>query len=184
MTIYSSILGIIWVIFILVWVIGMFFAKRTARRSWMGIWWRLAIIMSVIALVHFLHGSSYLSGAVHSPALNSIGLMLAALGVALAIWARFYLGSNWGMPLTVKENAELVTSGPYAHIRHPIYSGILLALLGSSLVIWWWAVIFIWSFIYFIAFATHGEEALMCQEFPDTYPTYKARTKRLIPWVY
>jgi protein-S-isoprenylcysteine O-methyltransferase Ste14 len=119
---------------------------------------------------------------VHSPALNILGLTLAAAGVALAIWARFYLGRNWGMPLSIKENPELVTTGPYAYIRNPIYTGILLALLGSSLIIWWWFVIFAWSAVYFV-YASRGEEKIMLREFPDTYPAYKARTKMLVPFI-
>ena len=181
---YATILGIIWLIFIAVWFVGILTAKRTLRRGWIGIWWRVAIIASVILALHYhlLDGRSYLSGVVQSPALNILGLMLTAAGVALAIWARFYLGRNWGMPLAIKESPELVTTGPYAYIRNPIYTGVLMALLGSSFIIWWWAVIFVWSALYFI-YAARGEEKIMLREFPDTYPAYKARTKMLVPFI-
>ena len=62
-----------------------------------------------------------------------LGVALCALGVGLAIYARFYLGSNWGLPMSRKANPELITSGPYAFVRHPIYSGLLLAMIGSAL---------------------------------------------------
>jgi protein-S-isoprenylcysteine O-methyltransferase Ste14 len=184
MILYGTLLGLIWLAFIAVWFVSAFSAKRTIRYGWMGVWWRIAIAVAVVLAVHFklVGGRSYLSGMVHSPALNILGLVLAAAGVALAIWARLYLGRNWGMPLSIKENPELVTTGPYAYIRNPIYTGVLLALLGSSLIVWWWTVIFVWAAIYFV-FAARGEEKIMLREFPDQYPAYKARTKMLVPFV-
>ena len=161
-------------------------AKRTLRRWWMGIWWRVAIIVSVILIFHYnlpKGGLIHLSGIVPYPALNILGLLLTASGVGLAVWARVYLGRNWGMPLSIKENPELVTTGPYAYIRNPIYTGVLLATLGSSLFDWWWIAVFAWSAFYFI-YASYGEEKIMLKEFPDTYPAYKARTWALIPFIY
>jgi protein-S-isoprenylcysteine O-methyltransferase Ste14 len=186
MVIFASSLGFIWLALIIVWVVTALSAKRTVKRGWYGVWWRLAIIAIVIAMVHYngIHAASYITAVDPIVALNVLGLLLAALGIALAIWARLYLGRNWGMPMSVKENPELVTTGPYAYIRHPIYAGILLALLGSSLIVWWWSAIFIWSLIYFLVFAARGEEKLMRNTFPTTYPQYQARTKRLIPFVY
>ena len=179
-------LGVIWSVFVVVWVIGMLTAKRTLRRNWRGgVWWRVATLAVIILLIHYhiVSGQSYLSGVVRNEALSLAGVVMAALGVALAVWARFHLGRNWGMPLSVKANPELVMTGPYACIRHPIYTGMLLALLGSTLVVWWCVVIFFGALIYF-AYALRGEEELMQKEFPDKYPAYKARTWRLIPWIY
>jgi len=67
--------------------------------------------------------------------MGGVGVALCALGIGLAIWARTYLGRNWGMPMSRKENPELVTSGPYAYVRHPIYTGLLIAMLGSVTVL-------------------------------------------------
>jgi protein-S-isoprenylcysteine O-methyltransferase Ste14 len=53
--------------------------------------------------------------------------------VGLAVLGRFYLGRNWGLPASRKENPELVTDGPYSYVRHPIYGGILLAMLGTAI---------------------------------------------------
>lgn len=62
-------------------------------------------------------------------------LAIWVLGLGLAVWARIYLGRNWGMPTSTKEDPELVTSGPYRTIRHPIYTGILLAMIGSAIAV-------------------------------------------------
>src|SRR5215469_6934447 len=68
-----------------------------------------------------------------SDAIGKIGLALAIVGVALAIWARWHLGENWSGTVTLKEEHELVRSGPYRYIRHPIYTGMLVALAGTVL---------------------------------------------------
>ncbi len=83
-----------------------------------------------------------------------------------------------------KENPELVTTGPYAYIRNPIYSGVTLAMLGSGLALGqWWFLVAIITFLYF-AYASLQEEKIMLAAFPETYPAYKARTRMLIPFVF
>lgn len=179
-------LSILWFIFVMVWLISAFSAKRTLRGGWMSRWWRIGILIVVVALIHYhvLQGNgNYPSGRIPVLPVNIAGLILAALGIALAIWARLHLGRNWGMPMAVKEHPELVTSGPYRWLRNPIYTGILLALLGSSFMDWWWAVVFACAAAYFI-FAARAEEKLMLAQFPDTYPAYKARTWALIPGIW
>lgn len=115
--------------------------------------------------------------------LKAFGAVCAVVGVAFAISARRALGSNWGMPMSVKENPELVTTGLYAYIRHPIYTGMFVALFGSALVEPVWSVVFVFALGYFL-YSAKKEEALMQQTFPDTYPAYKKRTKMLIPFVF
>ncbi|HSZ49777.1 MAG TPA: isoprenylcysteine carboxylmethyltransferase family protein [Streptosporangiaceae bacterium] len=112
-----------------------------------------------------------------------MGLGLFLLGLAVAVWARIYLGGNWGMPMTRKDNPELVTTGPYHLIRHPIYSGILLAMIGTAIAVsvyWLIAAVVIGG--YFIYSAT-VEERYMAERFPDTYPGYKRSTKMLVPFL-
>jgi protein-S-isoprenylcysteine O-methyltransferase Ste14 len=120
---------------------------------------------------------------VHSVAIRSVGLILLVAGMAVAVWARIYLGRNWGMPMTEKAEPELVTTGPYGLVRHPIYSGLLLALLGTALAtnLYWLIGVGIIG-IYFI-YSARVEERLMTASFPAVYPAYRARTKMLIPFV-
>jgi len=106
------------------------------------------------------------------------------IGLLTAIWARLNLGKNWGTPMSQKQDPELVTSGPYNYIRHPIYSGILLASLGTAIASTVYLfIIFIIIAVYFI-FSAVTEERLMTKEFPKVYPDYKARTKMLIPFIF
>ena len=113
-----------------------------------------------------------------------LGFIVFILGLLLALWARINIGRNWGVPMSQKEKPELVTSGPYSFIRHPIYSGLLLAVIGcvlaSSL---YWLVLLAIQASYFIYAAT-VEEKIMMKEFPNIYPKYKSKTKMLIPFIF
>ena len=188
MLIYVSIVTACWAAFILYWLISAATSKRNLSRTfgWAGIVWRLAFMVTVIILVRLQVVTPKLMESValaQNPLWAPVGAALCVIGVALAIWARVYLGRNWGMPMSIKENPELVVSGPYVWIRNPIYTGMLLAMLGSALAVsLLWLAIFVISAVYFI-YSAKQEEKIMLREFPDTYPAYKARTKMLIPFI-
>jgi len=111
------------------------------------------------------------------------GTVAFACGIGVAVCARIFLGRNWGMPMTQKAEPELVTRGPYRVVRHPIYAGILLALLGTSLATnLYWLVAFVLCAAYFVHSA-RAEERVLTKSFPAAYPPYRARTKMLIPFV-
>lgn len=118
------------------------------------------------------------------PWLQGIGLAFFLLGLALAIWARMRLGRNWGMPMSEKADPELVTTGPYSRIRHPIYSSTILAMIGTTIVAslyWLAAVVLLGGYFLYSAIV---EEGLMTRVFPEAYPEYKRSTKRLIPFIF
>lgn len=175
-----------WAVFILIWIVSMFSAKRNVHSGrWLA--YRLGIVV-VVVIAYPIFKNTGLSDIfayyIHSLPVQIVGAVLVYIGVALAVWARFYLGRNWGMPMSEKEGAELVTTGPYAYVRNPIYSGILLAGIGAALSLGLtWAIAFVLYAAYLIP-SVFGEERIMLRLFPDTYPAYKARTKRLIPWVW
>lgn len=86
--------------------------------------------------------------------------------------------------MTMREEPELVTSGPYRFVRHPIYSGILLALLGTSLVgLRVWLLVFFFFVAYFV-FSAVTEEKLMAETFPEQYQEYKKRSKMIVPFLF
>jgi protein-S-isoprenylcysteine O-methyltransferase Ste14 len=121
--------------------------------------------------------------AVHTLGLQVLGAVVLVSGLAFAVWARIYLGRNWGMPMTQKDEPELVTSGPYRFVRHPIYSGLLLAILGTALAtnIYWLIALGLMG-TYFV-YSARVEERLMTSSFPAVYPSYRARTKMLVPFL-
>jgi protein-S-isoprenylcysteine O-methyltransferase Ste14 len=123
-------------------------------------------------------------GVASDPWRAAVGLVLFAAGLLFAIWARIHIGRNWGTPMTQKEEPELVTSGPYRLVRHPIYSGILVAGTGTALALdWFWLTVVALAGIYIIYAAT-AEERYLSEQFPDTYARYKRSTKMLVPFVF
>ena len=170
---------IIWVLFWIYWLISATGAKRGSRTRRARPPELFIVILVFVGLRVFKLGSL----AVNSPVLQVVGAILFLAGLGFAVWARIYLGRNWGMPMTQKDEPELVTSGPYRYVRHPIYSGILLAMLGTALVTsLYWLLAFAVLGSYFIYSAT-VEEKLLASSFPATYPSYKTKTKMLIPFV-
>lgn len=70
-----------------------------------------------------------------------LGLLMVICGLAFAVWARIHLGRNWSGTVTVKEDHELIRSGPYGIVRHPIYTGLLLAIAGTAIVFGEWRAV-------------------------------------------
>jgi len=173
-TVVFSIWGVFWIY----WLIAAVGAKQSVRTSRFrppG----LVVIAGVVLLRVFHTGTL----AVHSPILQAVGLILFASGLGLAVWARIYLGQNWGMPMTQRAEPELVTSGPYRFVRHPIYSGLLLALLGTALATNLYFLLVLLLLAGYFFYSATVEERTMTTSFPADYPSYKAHTKMLIPFV-
>jgi protein-S-isoprenylcysteine O-methyltransferase Ste14 len=106
--------------------------------------------------------------------------------LAITIWARVVLGGNWSGNITFKENHELIEHGPYRYVRHPIYSGLCLMVLGSTTILSGRVAGLIPPIIFFLGFWSKArrEEKLLTKHFPDTYPDYKARVKAFIPFLF
>jgi protein-S-isoprenylcysteine O-methyltransferase Ste14 len=183
MHVVALLIGVSWIAFWIYWL-----AAATTVKSGRTRWGRFAgVRVAVVILVVILLRAGVLKrheGVTASPWLQGIGLAVFLLGLALAVWARIYIGRNWGMPMTEKAEPELVNTGPYRKIRHPIYSGIILALVGSALALgisWFIAAAVIAA--YFI-YSAVMEERYLTKLFPDAYPEYKRSTKMLIPYIF
>jgi protein-S-isoprenylcysteine O-methyltransferase Ste14 len=118
------------------------------------------------------------------PLLPDIGAGLVAAGLGLAVWARAHIGREWSGIVTLKEEHALVQTGPYRVIRHPIYSGLLLALAGTAAAIdEWRGLLAVLCALAGFLIKIRAEEALMADAFPE-YAEYRARTAALVPLVY
>jgi len=120
----------------------------------------------------------------HPPlAQQLVGILLCCAGVAFAFWARVHLGRNWSPVPTLKEGHELITTGPYRLVRNPIYTGLLFALLGSALAygLLYYVILLVFTVVF--VYRVFAEDRLMMQQFPNTYPAYRQKTKALIPYV-
>ena len=109
--------------------------------------------------------------------------MLAA-GIAFAVWARHYLGRNWSGTVTVKQDHELIRSGPYRLVRHPIYTGLLLAILGTAVAFGEWRGLLAFALLTgSLLLKLRVEERFMGESFPNEYARYRAEVPALIPFV-
>ncbi len=173
---------------ILFWTFAHFGNKKTIQRPSLGIY----LFTTILILLSFLLIFNFLS----FPALeriiipingilSDIGVIVAISGILFVGWARIVLGGNWsGSTLAIKENHELITSGPYSIVRHPMYTGTLFILLGIA-----FTVGNIQSFLAVIMcliaylIRIYIEEKILRQKFPE-YTSYKIKTKMLIPFLF
>ncbi|TAN02742.1 MAG: isoprenylcysteine carboxylmethyltransferase family protein [Rhodanobacteraceae bacterium] len=145
-------------------VIGAVFLIATGPRTWLPwLWWR------------WLPASSDWS---------ALGLALVLLGLAFACWARVVLGRNWSATVQLKKEHELIVVGPYRWTRHPIYTGMLLAMLGTAVAIGEWRGLLAIALVFTgLWFKLRHEEAWMRERFGTSYVDYMRRVKALIPGI-
>jgi protein-S-isoprenylcysteine O-methyltransferase Ste14 len=175
----NTLIVLAWLLFSGYWFVSALGAKH-GRRAARARAPALAIAVAGFLAVRLLSSGSL---AVHSPVLQAAGVILLGCGLGVAVWARVCLGRNWGMPMTQKDEPELVTSGPYRKVRHPIYSGILLAVLGTSLATSLYGLLALVVLGAYFIYSARVEEGQLTSSFPTTYPRYRTRTKMLIPFV-
>ncbi len=177
-----------WGTLIIVWIAGLFFTKSTARQtSYFScfVFFLPLIAFYLLVVFHAIPADWLLLRFwPHTVAVQSAGLAITILGCGFAILARVTLGSNWsGMP-KVKHDHELIVKGPYKLVRHPIYSGILLALTGTAIAadrsVW---IPYLVLLVVSYSVKMRQEEQLMIETFPEEYPPYRRRVKAIIPGV-
>ncbi|TSD98082.1 isoprenylcysteine carboxylmethyltransferase family protein [Skermania sp. ID1734] len=174
--------AVLWAAFWLYWLVAALSMKKGRVRWSRELAIRVVIGVIVVMLVRF--GALSRSRPSTDTWRAVLGLVLLVVGLGFAVWARVHLGRNWGMPMTQKNEPELVTNGPYRLVRHPIYSGILLAGVGTAIALrWTWLIVVLVAAIYFIYSAT-VEERYLAGQFPDIYPAYKQSTKMLVPYLF
>jgi len=178
----------LWILFWVVWLAAAFTVKRVARRR------RSPLRLVYVALVLF---AFWLLGyharnpilrtqlVPHTRAIAYTGALLTAAGIAFAFTARFFLGRNWDGRVVIKQDHTLIQTGPYAFVRHPIYSGLLLALLGTAIAygqIGYFAVALVAAVGLWIK--SRLEERLMIEQFGTQYSDYRAHVKAFIPFLW
>jgi len=176
----------LWILFGVYWLVSAFKRKRTKQReSWSQ---RFRYVLPLLVAFYLLSrpAAHYgWLGARFVPASDAVGwagVLLTAAGVAIAFWARWHLGTNWSGVVTLKEGHELIRTGPYRTIRHPIYTGILLALLGTAVALGevrgLLALAIAWLSFYIKA---RREESFLTQEFGPGFAEHRRHTGMFLP---
>lgn len=176
----------LWSLFALYWLVGAFTAAKVkAREGWASSLPRNLVLALAGALL-FAHSLSIgVLGRRFLPAQPGIwfaGVLLTAAGLALAFWARYNLGRNWSSQITLKEGHTLICTGPYKYLRHPIYSGILLAVVGTALTVGRYRALLA-VVLAFLGFwwKARQEDAWLARAFGEQFEQQRRRTGRLLP---
>ena len=179
-----------WGIFWVVWLLAAFASKRSVQRQTAG----SRLLQSVLVLIgvififdfwnFFTHG--WLSARLipRTQFWVLFGAALTISGILFCFWARAILGRNWSSAVTIKQNHELILRGPYAFVRHPIYSGLLMGMLGTAIV-FGLARCFVGVFIFGLGLwiKSQIEEKFMLQQFGEQYVNYRQQVRALIPYI-
>ncbi len=186
--VYRWLFPLLWLVFIAVWIAMARGGKAVAERE--SVYSRLSHYLPLGIAIYL-----FAAPRVPIPPLDGrfvplslwpvqAGLGLVVAGLAFAIWARVLLGGNWSSDVTLKRDHELIVEGPYRWVRHPIYTGILIALAGSALALGEWRGVL----AVVLAGAAYWrklriEEAVMRRQFGEAYAEYAKRVPALIPFM-
>jgi protein-S-isoprenylcysteine O-methyltransferase Ste14 len=145
-----------------------------------------ALMFAIIAAfaLPYLPIFDFVNFAPVSPVVGVIGIVVCLAGMVVFVSARQHLGRNWSQTVSAKEEHELVTSGPYRYVRHPMYTGGLIACLGSAIVAGGAFVFLLVLLGAVFLWRVGAEDELMERQFPNEYRDYKKRTKALIPFLW
>jgi protein-S-isoprenylcysteine O-methyltransferase Ste14 len=186
---FRSFFPVVWIAFIVYWRIKAAGTKTTQRiEPAASSLVRALAILIVVALLAipgiplpWLYRQLWPSGLWSF----CIGAVITIAGLLFAVWARKHLASNWSSAVTIKQGHELITTGPYALVRHPIYTGILTGFLGTAIALCQvrGVIGFVLLFVVFWA-KLRTEEAWMRSQFGETYVTYAHQTAALVPYLF
>jgi protein-S-isoprenylcysteine O-methyltransferase Ste14 len=173
-----------WIAFIVYWIVDIYRVnKKTIAQELQGLISLTGTALVVYLPIHW----GFLGNHVlpNNTATRVAGVVVCAAGLLFAAWGRETLGKSWSAAVALQKDHKLIQGGPYGFVRHPMYTGLLLGLLGSSVVIgiFWGFFLTIILTLGIIGKLTK-EEALLTKHFPREYPAYKQRVKALLPFIY
>jgi protein-S-isoprenylcysteine O-methyltransferase Ste14 len=185
--VYNNLFTVLWVAFLVYWYVMSMRVKATERlepaasRALRG-----AALLGAIVLLSVPFHVAWLNYQLWPQGLITFwaGAVITAAGLMFCVWARVHLGRNWSSAVTIKEGHELIVTGPYALVRHPIYTGLMFGFLGTVL-----ALAEVRGVLGFLLITlTHFyklrlEEKWMRAQFGETYEAYSSRVAALVPYV-
>jgi protein-S-isoprenylcysteine O-methyltransferase Ste14 len=179
----------LWYVLGFVWLVGLVTTKPVARvQSLASRLLHIGLTLLAFCLVftpYFRTGWRAWSFVPNAKVGGAIGLAIVLLGICFSIWARLELGGNWSGSVTIKEGHTLIRRGPYTIVRHPIYTGLLLALLGVAVIVGELGGL-LGVAVMFLSFwvKSRVEERFMLEQFGEGYRQYQQQVKGLVPYVF
>lgn len=184
---YANLIPALWLVWCVVWLIAARGVKSDRRQESPASRVAHLLPLVVAALLLWLPTlpGGFLCGPLWSATLATYftGVAIVALGLSFSIWARLHLGRNWSGTVTLKENHELIRSGPYSLVRHPIYTGLLLGFVGSAVSRDEWRGVLAVVIVFLALWRKFRlEERWMVETFGDAYRRYRNEVPALIPF--
>jgi len=185
---YESFFPVVWTAFFVYWQIKAIHTKTTQRLEpgASRIFRVLVFLMAIVLLATTSIPLPWLYLQLWPSGLWPfwLGAALTVAGLLFAVWARVHLGRNWSRSVTIKQDHELITTGPYALVRHPIYTGILAGFLGMAIAISQVRGFVVLALIFFAFWIKlRMEEEWMRSQFGETYATYTRHSSALVPYI-
>ena len=186
---YDLFFPVAFIIFLIYWQIRAFGTKTTQRlepagsRTLRALTFLVAIVLLSTTRIplHWLYRPLWKQGLWAF----WLGAVITVSGLLFAVWARDHLGRNWSRSVTIKQDHELITSGPYAVVRHPIYTGILAGFVGTAIAVAEVRGFVVLVLIFLVFWAKlRMEERWMHSEFGETYDSYVRRSAALVPYLF
>jgi protein-S-isoprenylcysteine O-methyltransferase Ste14 len=176
----------LWMVLALIWLITSLRTRRTQERVDIAsrLLYGIPVILGFVLMFDNHFPMSWLQSNILPANVfpRVLGVALTAFGLAFAVWARFSIGQNWSSAVSIKVEHQLVRTGPYAWVRHPIYSGILLMMIGTAVVVGQvrgvLATLVLWSAFWV---KSRMEESFMLKTFGQDYTDYSRSTGALVP---
>lgn len=186
--IYRNLIGAIWIGWVAYWAIAARGMKATQRRE--APLSRAMFAIPVVIAVVMLSLRDFPGAILHARFLPAtlatycIGVGVLLGGLLFSVWARVHLGRNWSGTVTLKQDHELIRSGPYRFVRHPIYTGILFGCIGSAIARGEWrGVLAVAIFLAAVWRKLKLEEQFLGEHFGEAYARFRAEVPALIPWL-
>jgi len=180
---------ILWLAIALYWLVASFSVKKSIKKQ--SGWQRMAYTTCLFFAFTLLFQDYYRIGLLYKPVLpqnvvwKTGGFLFCAGGLLFALFARIWLGKNWSGRITIKENHELIQSGPYFITRNPIYTGFLTAFLGCSMTLGLLkGYLGVFLLVICLELKISKEEFFMQEVFGEKWKLYRSKVKRLIPGIY
>jgi protein-S-isoprenylcysteine O-methyltransferase Ste14 len=177
-----------WILFCAYWLISAFGAVKTAKRE--APVERLSHVIFMAAGYVLLFERSNYFGVLNERFMPDVfwidwlGSAITLAGVLFAIWARQNLGKYWSGAVTIKEGHQIIRTGPYSHIRHPIYTGMLIAIIGTALTVGEYRALLAFAiFLFGFVRKARKEEAFLAANFGDSFQEHRRRTGFFLPRV-
>ena len=181
--------GFCWLAIFVLWAILAFTVKQTTGsrsdvRARIAVW-GVMLAWLILFIDEMRPGVLALRFLPMDPAIANVGLVITIVGLGFAVWARLIIGRNWGGLITVQQDHQLMRKGPYGIVRHPIYSGFMLATLGTA-VIWGeiGGLISVALIVISWGYKARLEEAFMIEQFGAEYEDYRRHVNALIPGIW